>query len=156
LSDDSEPQLSLQNIAWITRKTLAKAPISLSISHYIDDSGLHHFDYEQKTLGRTVTQANVLDGKAVETNHPLFGDIAVTHSLTPVSSIDDSYLTEALEAGTTEVIDLGMVNATDGWKSRQILGIEIIDGERRHTRRTVVKKGDEVVKTRLVYDWATT
>ncbi|KAI5278614.1 hypothetical protein KEM52_004650 [Ascosphaera acerosa] len=39
----------------------------------------------------------------------------------------------------------------DGWTAEQIWGFEIINGERRHTRRAVVAKKDKVVKARLVY-----
>jgi hypothetical protein len=132
---------------------LAKAGISLAISQYTDKAGLIHFDTEQKTLGRTVEQTASLDGKAVEADHPLFGKISVSHRWAPVSTMKQDYLKEALEDGTTDVVELLIENSEDGWSSRQVLAIENVKGERRHTRRTVVTNGDEVAKTRIVYDW---
>ncbi|KAI5304656.1 hypothetical protein KEM56_006187 [Ascosphaera pollenicola] len=41
----------------------------------------------------------------------------------------------------------------NGWTAEQIWGFEMINGERRHTRRAVVAKGKKVVKARLVYTY---
>ncbi|KAI5285683.1 hypothetical protein KEM54_000381 [Ascosphaera aggregata] len=41
----------------------------------------------------------------------------------------------------------------NGWTAEQVWGFEIINGERRHTRRAVVAKKDKVVKARLVYTY---
>lgn len=86
-------------------------------------------------------------------SHPLFGEISMTQDLTPLNTVKDAYLSEAWEDRGNNAIDLRVVNDDAGWESRQILGIELIDGQRRHTRRSLVTKGDEVVRTRLVYDW---
>lgn len=39
------------------------------------------------------------------------------------------------------------------WTAEQAWGFEEINGKRYYTRRVVVKKGDQVVKARLVYDY---
>lgn len=40
-----------------------------------------------------------------------------------------------------------------GWAAEQIWGFEEIEGKRLYTRRVVVRKGDEVERARLVYDY---
>jgi len=42
-------------------------------------------------------------------------------------------------------------NQDSGWTAEQVWGFEIVDGERRHTRRVVVTKNGEVEMARLVY-----
>lgn len=46
-----------------------------------------------------------------------------------------------------------IVNAEAGWTMEQTWGFENIDGKRHHTRRTVVRKGDQVERGRLVYNY---
>lgn len=40
-----------------------------------------------------------------------------------------------------------------GWTAEQIWGFDIVDGVRRYTRRVVVRKGEEVERGWLVYDY---
>ncbi|CDM37921.1 hypothetical protein DTO013E5_7230 [Penicillium roqueforti] len=42
-------------------------------------------------------------------------------------------------------------NVESGWTAEQVWGFEIVDGERRHTRRVVVVKDGKVASARLVY-----
>ncbi|GLI76504.1 hypothetical protein PoHVEF18_004777 [Penicillium ochrochloron] len=44
-----------------------------------------------------------------------------------------------------------VVNEQNGWTAEQIWGFEVIDGQRRHTRRVAVTKGSQVELSRLVY-----
>lgn len=44
-------------------------------------------------------------------------------------------------------------NAGSGWTAEQVWGFEIIDGERRHTRRVAVTKNGQVEIARLVYTY---
>ncbi|KAJ5898973.1 hypothetical protein N7495_003717 [Penicillium taxi] len=44
-----------------------------------------------------------------------------------------------------------VVNAASGWTAEQVWGFEIVDGERRHTRRVAVAKGNKLEMARLVY-----
>ena len=40
-----------------------------------------------------------------------------------------------------------------GWTAEQIWGFEVLEGKRYYTRRVVVRKGQEVQRVRLVYDY---
>ncbi|KAJ5905367.1 uncharacterized protein N7473_002283 [Penicillium subrubescens] len=44
-----------------------------------------------------------------------------------------------------------VVNEQKGWTAEQIWGFEVVDGQRRHTRRVAVTKGSQVELSRLVY-----
>ncbi|KAJ5570031.1 uncharacterized protein N7459_009461 [Penicillium hispanicum] len=44
-----------------------------------------------------------------------------------------------------------VVNDQSGWTAEQVWGFELVDGERRHTRRVAVTKNGQVELARLVY-----
>jgi len=44
-------------------------------------------------------------------------------------------------------------NEKNNWTAEQIWGFALIDGVRYHIRRIYLKKGDEIRKVRLVYDY---
>ncbi|EPS33669.1 hypothetical protein POX_a01335 [Penicillium oxalicum] len=46
-----------------------------------------------------------------------------------------------------------VVNEESGWTAEQIWGFEVINGERRYTRRVAVVKGKKVEMARLVYEY---
>jgi hypothetical protein len=46
-----------------------------------------------------------------------------------------------------------IANEEAGWTMEQIWGFEEIDGKRYHTRRSVVRKGSQVERGRLVYNY---
>jgi hypothetical protein len=46
-----------------------------------------------------------------------------------------------------------IVNEEAGWTMEQIWGFEEIDGKRYHTRRSIVRKGSQVERGRLVYNY---
>jgi hypothetical protein len=45
------------------------------------------------------------------------------------------------------------VSQGGGWTAEQIWGFEEIEGKRFYTRRVVVRRGEEVERARLVYDY---
>jgi hypothetical protein len=44
-------------------------------------------------------------------------------------------------------------NEEKEWTAEQIWGFAIVDSQRYYTRRVVVKKGEEALNVRLVYNW---
>jgi hypothetical protein len=53
-----------------------------------------------------------------------------------------------------ELLQTYVKNVDGGnWVAEQVWGFEEINGERRHTRRVVSRKGDKVQRVRLVYDY---
>jgi hypothetical protein len=45
------------------------------------------------------------------------------------------------------------IDTPNSWQAEMLWGFEMINGERRYTRRVVVWKGDKVERARLVYDY---
>ena len=60
---------------------------------------------------------------------------------------DSEFLDKDLVQSYVESIDGGK------WRAEQVWGFEKINGDRRHTRRVVCRKGDKVQRVRLVYDY---
>ena len=52
-----------------------------------------------------------------------------------------------------ELLQSWAVSQGGGWTAEQIWGFEEVNGKRCHARRVVVRKGDEVERVRLVYDY---
>ncbi|KAJ5823517.1 hypothetical protein N7447_005857 [Penicillium robsamsonii] len=55
------------------------------------------------------------------------------------------------EEGDAAFLHTWVVNEENKWTAEQVWGFEIVDGERRHTRRIVVSKDGKVALGRLVY-----
>jgi hypothetical protein len=75
--------------------------------------------------------------------------------------VDDDFLKEDWLEGEEEKsgpegekhVQSFVDNSEKGWTAEQIWGFAVLDGARYYTRRITVKKGSEVLKVRLVYDW---
>ena len=67
--------------------------------------------------------------------------------------IPDPFLLEDWLDADGEFVESYVDNEKAGWTGEQIWGFATINGERRHVRRVIVKKGDTALKVRLVYDW---
>ncbi|KAJ5971961.1 uncharacterized protein N7479_001879 [Penicillium vulpinum] len=79
-------------------------------------------------------------------------DAKVQKFLTGETLIDGSKSEGFLaEEGEGAFLQSWVVNSESGWTAEQVWGFEIIDGERRHTRRVVISKGGKVASARLVY-----
>lgn len=72
-----------------------------------------------------------------------------------VSEIEEPFQKEGWEQECIdgEVIEAYNESMTDSWNSVIIYGFAVIDGQRRHVRRVVSRKGKQVEKIRMVYDW---
>lgn len=79
-----------------------------------------------------------------------------------MASIEDPFLKEGWLDDENEkkgpngecVLETFVVNKEKGWSARQVWGFAMVDGVRRHVRRTVVVgKGDKTDRTKLVYDF---
>lgn len=60
---------------------------------------------------------------------------------------------ERFEGKEGHFIHSWVENKDAGWTAEQIWGFEVVDGVRRHTRRVVVRKGENVERGWLVYDY---
>lgn len=70
----------------------------------------------------------------------------------------DPYLSQNLldqEVGDSPAhIWTAVTNERSGMRGEQVWGFELIDGNRYHVNRMVMKKGNERLAMRVVFDWA--
>lgn len=148
-------------MSWLVRNAIAYAPVTLTITQTADadvdvDGGtrITKIESTQSTLGRTVSDVRFLDWEVTEQqDHPLFGSMSMRSRWARKSSLDDGFLAGDGDAkgDGDEVIEVLVVGTE--WTSHQVWGFEEIDGQRYHTRRGVVSKGEQRVQVRMVYDW---
>ena len=162
LSDDPDPVLALQGVSWLTRTAISLATVYLNIKQYTDDAGVVHVDIEQTTTGglQGTTELRTLNWEEHEHEDHIFGKLTGKTRFVATEAIEEPYLKEGwLEgeeekggpAGETHIESSVVADA--GWTANMIWGFADIDGERRYTRRIVVKKGDQELKVRLVYEY---
>ncbi|KAF7932394.1 hypothetical protein BELL_0687g00070 [Botrytis elliptica] len=167
LSDDTDPVLALQGIGWWTRKAISLATVTLHVKQYIDENQIPHIDIDQTATGglKGTSEYRVLDWSVRTHEDHLFGKIAAQSRFCTLEQAaefdDDAFLRDGWLEGEEENsgpegqrhVQSYAVNEEKGWTANQIWGFAIIDGKRYYTRRVVVKKGNEVLKIRLVYNY---
>lgn len=78
-----------------------------------------------------------------------------------LSEIEDDFLKSGWLSGEAEATGPGgkdhvlsfVENVDSHWTAEQIWGFMEIEGQRRYARNIVIRKGDERVNLRLVYDY---
>jgi len=162
ISDDTDPVLALQGAGWLTRKAIAYATITLHIKQYVDDKNVSHIDIDQTLTGgvKGTSEARELDWVDRDHEDHLFGKVTGKSRWVKLEDIEDPYMKEGWLLDDAEKSGPGgewlvqsAVVAEKGWTGDQIWGFANIDGVRYYTRRVIVKKGDKVLKIRMVYNW---
>lgn len=89
-----------------------------------------------------------------DVTHTLFGKIRVQTKWASVEELNqvDEYLAKGFEA-TDKLVFSKTEHVDQGLTTYQAFGFEEINGERRHTRHLFVKKGEQVVRATLAYDY---
>lgn len=152
------------------RKVASLATLSMKARQEVDeDTGLKTLIFTQ---GASVAiggiseeeEVRVLDWREEFHTSPLFGTTSHRSRLVNLSSVTghdgkplNSFLTEGFldegeAGGDNNLYDL-VVHQSNGWVMEQTWGFGIINDERWLIRRMSVKKDDEVVNTRAVYEW---
>jgi hypothetical protein len=138
------------------------ATLYLEVKQYTDEAGVVHIDIEQTTTGglKGTTELRTLDWEEREHEDHIFGKVKGQTRWIATDAIETPFLKEGwLEgeeekggpAGETHIESYVVADA--GWTATQIWGFAEIDGERRYTRRVSVKKGDQEIQVRLVYEY---
>ncbi|TAQ90996.1 hypothetical protein B7494_g739 [Chlorociboria aeruginascens] len=161
LSDDTDALLTLQGVGWFTRKAISLSTITLHTKQYTDDKNTVHIDIDQTLSGGIsgTSERRTLDWTEREHEDHIFGKLTGKTRWLDLDAVEDPYmkdgwLSEGEQSGPggETHIETFVENKDGGWTADQIWGFVIIDGVRYYTRRVVVKKGEVVVKARLVYD----
>ncbi|KAF2836312.1 hypothetical protein M501DRAFT_1019107 [Patellaria atrata CBS 101060] len=163
LSDSTEQIFVIQGLSWLLRKAISLADVTLTISHYLDNTQTPHIDIQQTLTGglKGSPENRVLDWQWRPHSDIIFGELrGKSRYLEPTSLCledpEEKFLREGWEEGEkVEVMESYVENEVGGWVARQMWGFEKVGEERRYTRHVVVKKmdGSELEKARLVYDW---
>ncbi|KAF2498229.1 hypothetical protein BU16DRAFT_455320 [Lophium mytilinum] len=173
---DTDGVLALQGIGWLTRKGIGMASVTQVTTSYpdADDPSKTHIDFTQVVTGgiKGTTELRTLDWKwRAHTDH-LFGDLKGRSQFTKLAKLEEAvkevkggvaedakFMAEGWDEATKEgeVVEAYVENEKGGWVAWQIWGFVDweADGkkERRHVRRVVVRKGKEVKRILLVFDW---
>jgi hypothetical protein len=164
ISDDTEPVLSLQGVGWLKRKAIGLATITLSISEKVED-GTTIIDIESTGTGGIQGTAEHREVNWTEREHEdhVFGPIAGRTKWLDNKGADwdaldsfqkDGWLDEKVGPNGEPHIYTIAVSKTNGWTAIQVWGFTELNGLRYYTRKIVVTKGSEVIKVRLLYDFA--
>ncbi|KAJ5523887.1 hypothetical protein N7494_010537 [Penicillium frequentans] len=157
-SSEYDPLLKLQGINWLMRKVLNMTSVVLEVKEWEDPSdGFTHMDIDLKpTSGLPASQEKkVFDFKGTDSTHALFGKIRVSQGWANAKELnqEDHFLVEGMEEDMDSFIHLKTEHLDHNTVTHQAWGFEEIEGTRYHSRHIVGKKGDEVVRVKLVYDY---
>ncbi|KAL2788127.1 hypothetical protein BJX66DRAFT_340521 [Aspergillus keveii] len=171
LSDDADSSLALQGVSWILRKGISLASPKFILSRSTNENGVAVVNINVGGVGSGATETRVLNWTPIEGKNPLFGKTQTRSRLytsaleRSAAHTDENY---AFLNGTTtkdgapsswaedadgQHLQCVIVNEEAGWTMEQIWGFEEIDGKRYHTRRSIVRKGSQVERGRLVYNY---
>jgi hypothetical protein len=157
-SDDFASVLALQGVNFLIRKTATAASIHLTISQPDDQ---HITMAQSVTSGKVpgTTEEYVLDWEWRTNEDSFFGEIS---GRSRWISVEEGRKTGVVEHGAGEWVDgdsQGRLIHAEGqkegeWEASHLWGFEMVDGERRHTRRVHVSntKGEEL-RVRMVYNF---
>ncbi|KAI4792670.1 hypothetical protein E4T44_04439 [Aureobasidium sp. EXF-8845] len=152
---------NLQGIGWLVRQAVKFSNVTLIVKQFVDENGLTHVDNEQITTGNVRNlEERIVDYQWREKNDRIFGKVNGRSRYVKLEEVETEYLRQGwdeqfLTQGDNEVIQVFVdsLGKKPNWSAEQVWGFEIVDGQKRHTRRIVVKKDKEEHKLRLVYDW---
>jgi hypothetical protein len=164
LSDPIDEVLQLQNVGWLIRKAVGYATVTLHIKQY-EEEGIEHIDIDQVIIGgiKGTTELRTFNDEWREHSDHIFGRVKGRNRRIKLSELKEDDEDEAfIKKGwsqdivdSDELID-GIVDSEDNaWTGRLTWGFEVVDGERRFARHSVVRKKDSDVfkRVRLVYDY---
>jgi hypothetical protein len=178
LSDAFDSVLVLQGIGWLTRKALGAATITQHLSQTPttgeDNAPTTNIKIDQFITGglKGTVENRVMDWHYREHTDRLFGTVKGRSRYSTLAKTveegksagakeeDMKFLAEGWLKETEEgdIVESFVDNEGNGWTAWQVWGFADIGGERKLTRRFVVRKkaNDEVVRVRLVYDYVGT
>ncbi|KAJ4987912.1 hypothetical protein SVAN01_06642 [Stagonosporopsis vannaccii] len=157
-SDDFSKVLALQGVGALIRKAATAASIHLTISQPSPDKIKMA---QSVTAGKIpgTTEDYTLDWEWRSNEDSFFGTVEGRSRWVSVDEGRKAGIVEG-EGEWIEGDSEGMLVQAEGrkpggeWEAAHLWGFEIVEGERRHTRRVLVKnnKGEEL-RVRMVYDY---
>lgn len=158
-SDNFATVLALQGVNVLIRKAASTASVHLTVTQ----PDTQHINMAQSvTAGKIpgTTEEYVLDWAWRENEDGFFGKVQGRSRWVGIEEgVKEGVLKEREGAVWLEGDSEGSLIEAEGkkdgeWEARHLWGFEVVDGERRHTRRVWVRnKEGEEIRVRMVYDW---
>ncbi|MCJ1312086.1 hypothetical protein MMC25_005760 [Agyrium rufum] len=171
LSDDPVPLLGIQGMPYLMRKAISLAPGGMTLTITQTPSPTNANDRTQTRLVtdqaapggimKGNTDERILDWEYREKKVPMFGEIKTRTRFVGMQDLageqkewlkEGGWLAEE-EAGVWRGVQSEVVNEAKGWVAEQIWGFQEVNGQRYHVRRAEARKGKEIQRARLVYDY---
>ncbi|KAF2459804.1 hypothetical protein BDY21DRAFT_299125 [Lineolata rhizophorae] len=177
LSGDTDAVLALQGMGWLMRQTLKLATVTVGLRQYADSAGVTHVDAAQTLTGGIpgTTERRVLDWRWREHADHIFGELRGRSRFCDLGrdlgdgaagpEEDREFLRAGwgreMRAEGGKAIESFVENEKAGWTGWQVWGFEDDvkangedgPGERRYVRHVVVRKGEEAVRIKMIYDY---
>jgi len=162
LSGDTDSVLAMQGMSWFIRKAVSYSAVTLNIKQYTDEEGAIHIDVEQvSTGGFKNNEERKIDWTWREKKDNMFGLVRGRSRFCKLDEIEQLFLKDgwddkSIQESGGEVINAfveSLDTSGDQWTADQIWGFEMINGERRHARHIICKRGEQTIQIRTVYDW---
>ncbi|GJJ13911.1 hypothetical protein Clacol_008168 [Clathrus columnatus] len=162
LSDDTDKILERQGVGWFLRTAIRLATITLHVNHYYKD-GVEHIDIKQTlTGGIEGTEENrTIDWTERKHTDKLFGPVVSKSRRIKAEDLPNEYLSvgwlsEAVESGLIHsyVVSDKPEGSKGYWTAEQAWGFEIINEQKRHVRHVYFTSEEEIIKAKLIYDYA--
>lgn len=136
-----------------------------------EENGITHIDIESVITGgiKGTAEKRTLDWTQRSHTDHIFGSVTgLSRFFTELNNVetmtklpsgskdpeDEAWLKNERFEDKDGLFLQSWVESTEaGWTAEQVWGFEVIDGVRRHTRRVVVRKGENVERGWLVYDY---
>ncbi|KAF7189316.1 hypothetical protein HII31_09294 [Pseudocercospora fuligena] len=155
VSDSTADMLKQQGLPWLVRQAANYSAVEIKLKQYEEGDGIH-LDQEQISTGGVVQlEQRILNGEWGERDIQYWGKVKGWNKYVKVADItEDDFLKEgwAQECLDGDVILSHTESQQNGWVADQVWGFAEVDGQRRHVRRVVSKKGKDVIRVKLVYD----
>lgn len=170
LSDPFDAALAIQGMPWILRKLITLARFSMKVTQGVDESsGAKTVTFIQAAsvaIGglSEEKEVRVLDWREEFHTSSVFGTTSHRSRMVNLSAgtghdgkpLDPDLTRDLLDEGKPGEDNLlydYVVHQTNGWTMEQLWGFGTVNDERWLLRRMAVRKGDEVVHARVIYEW---
>jgi hypothetical protein len=130
----------------LMRMVMVRTSLTVTTKQW-EDAGETHLELQNTVSSAlpSTTEKFVLNWEANELYDRFFGNCRDRTRWIAAKELEEQYLKEGWEEGTSEVIQVFTDHLDVDVTTDQAWGFEIVEGIRRHTRRLVVRKGGKVV-----------
>ncbi|KAK8219715.1 hypothetical protein M8818_000689 [Zalaria obscura] len=154
----------MQGVSWFVRRAISYSTIVLHVKEYADDSEHVHIDIEQVSSFATTNEERTLDWQFRDHDDRIFGKVRGKTRFVKLGDLDDEFLKTGwdpkwVEESGGEAVEafVESVGKEPMWTADQVWGFAVVgkgEGEgRRYVRHVVARKGEEVHRIKMVYDW---